>query len=278
MSSEIQLAILCFKTTPNPDDNVATVENYLKTAVERGAQWAFLPELWTHRAVEEEQFQKVSKIVSETMLDRMCALAKKYKIHLFAGTWTEKSDHPTKYYNTQYVINSNGECVSKYRKVHLFSIQNKDKPGYAETKRYVPGKVTAPFIFDNWKIGLSTCFDLRFSSFYEKLCQCFTVDILTVPSGFLERTGRLHWEPLLKARAIEHQCYVIAPNQVGPHENPAIGKFYGHSMVINPWGEVILDSGEETGVFMVTIQKDRIQEVRDTIPMSLVKTCKKEVY
>lgn len=278
MSSAVQVAILCFQTTQNPDDNIATVESYLKIAASRGAQWVFLPELWTHRAIEEDQFQKVSKVVSETMLDRMCELAKKYQIQLFAGTWTEKSDHPTKFYNTQYVIDSNGQCVTKYRKVHLFSIQNKDKPGYSETKRYIPGKVTPPFKFLDWNIGLSTCFDLRFSSFYEKLCQCHTVDILTVPSGFLERTGRLHWEPLLKARAIEHQCYVIAANQVGKHENPAIGKFYGHSMVINPWGEIVLDSGEDTGVFMVTIDKTRIQEVRDTIPMAEIKNCKKESY
>lgn len=227
MSSTIQVAILCFRTTQNPDDNLATVENYLKTAVERGAQWVFLPELWTHRAIEEEQFQKVSKLVSETMLDRMTELAKKYKVNLFAGTWTEKSDHATKYYNTQYVIDSNGQCVSKYRKVHLFSIQNKDKPGYSETKRYIPGKVTPPFQFETWNIGLSTCFDLRFSSFYEKLCECRTVDILTVPSGFLERTGRLHWEPLLKARAIEHQCYVIAPIKLGLMKTQPLESFMG---------------------------------------------------
>ena len=278
MSSVVQIAILCFKTTKDTEENLTTVESYLKIAVERGAQWIFLPELWTHRAIEEEQFQKVSKWVSENMLLRMEQLAKKYAVSIFAGTWTEKSDHPSKYYNTQYVIDAGGTCISKYRKVHLFSIQNQNKEGYSETKRYVPGKITPAFHYKDWKIGLSTCFDLRFSSFYEKLCECSSVDLLTVPSGFLERTGKLHWEALLKARAIEHQCFVIAPNQVGPHENPVIGKFYGHSMVINPWGEIILDSAEETGVFIATLDRAKITEVRNTIPMAEIKSCKKTVY
>lgn len=278
MSNVVQIAILCFKTTKDPEENLTTVESYLKIAVERGAQWIFLPELWTHRAIQEEQFQKVSKWVSENMLSCMEQLAKKYAVSIFAGTWTEKSDHPFKYYNTQYVIDAGGTCISKYRKVHLFSIQNQNKEGYSETKRYVPGKITPAFEYKNWKIGLSTCFDLRFSSFYEKLCECSSVDLLTVPSGFLERTGKLHWEALLKARAIEHQCFVIAPNQVGPHENPVIGKFYGHSMVINPWGEIILDSAEETGVFIATLDRAKITEVRNTIPMAEIKSCKKAIY
>jgi predicted amidohydrolase len=278
MSDVVNIAIICFKTTPKPEDNLATVENYIKSAKDRGAEWVFLPELWTHRAIEESVFQTVSKHVSETMQNSISALAKKYNVTMFAGTWTEKSEHPSKYYNTQYVIDPNGGCISKYRKVHLFAIQNENKEGYAETKRYVPGKIAEPFSYHDWNVGLSTCFDLRFSSFYEKLCANGMVDIITIPSGFLERTGKLHWEALLKARAIEHQCFVVAPNQVGPHENPVIGKFYGHSMVISPWGEIILDSGEETGVFLATLDKKKITEVRNTIPMREIKTCKKEIY
>jgi predicted amidohydrolase len=278
LSDIVQIAIICFKTTPNPDDNLATVEKYLETAVSRGAQWVFLPELWTHRAIDEETFQRVSKLVSETMEGRISDLARKYKVTMFAGSWTEKSEHPTKYYNTQYVFNADGERVSKYRKVHLFAIQNENKEGYAETKRYVPGKIAEPIHYQDWCVGLSTCFDLRFSSFYEKLCKSGHLDVITVPSGFLERTGKLHWEPLLKARAIEHQCFVVAPNQVGPHENPVIGKFYGHSMVISPWGEIILDSGEDTGVFLATLDKKKIKDVQNTIPMREIKKCKDDVY
>jgi predicted amidohydrolase len=272
------IAILTFKTTAKPTDNLHTVEKYLKIAKARGAEWVFLPELWTHRAIDETLFQSLSTEVSETMEGHVSDLAAKYQVTMFAGSWTEKSEHPTKFYNTQFVFDPSGKCVSKYRKVHLFSIQNKDKQGYSETKRYMPGKIAEPFHYDGWCVGLSTCFDLRFSSFYEKLCRSTPVDILTVPSGFLERTGKLHWEALLKARAIEHQCFVVAPNQVGPHENPVIGKFYGHSMVISPWGEVILDSEEETGVFIATLDKSKIAEVRATIPMREIKLCKKEIY
>lgn len=278
MSDITQIAIICFKTSPDPELNFVTVEKYIKLGKERGAQWIFLPELWTHRAIVESAFLQISTQVSETMFDRMSGLAKKYQVTIFAGTWTEKSQHPHKFYNTQYVIGADGKCLAKYRKVHLFAIQNENQQGYAETKRYVPGSVVEPFIFEDWSVGLSTCFDLRFSSFYEKLCKSARIDILTVPSGFLERTGRLHWEALLKARAIEHQCFVVAPNQVGAHENPIIGKFFGHSMVISPWGEVILDSGEETGVFLTTLDKKKIVQVRNTIPMREIKSCKKEIY
>jgi predicted amidohydrolase len=278
MSEIVQIAVICFRTTPSPEENLATLDKYLKSAKERGAQWVFLPELWTHRAMDENTFQQVSKEVSATMETHIAALAVKHDLTIFAGTWTEKSQHASKFYNTQYVIGSSGNTIAKYRKVHLFSIQEQNKQGYAETKRYVPGNIVEPFLYNNWSVGLSTCFDLRFSSFYEKLCRSARIDILTVPSGFLERTGRLHWEPLLKARAIEHQCFVVACNQVGAHENPVIGKFYGHSMVISPWGEVILDSGEETGVFLATLDKKKITEVRATIPMREIKDCKKAIY
>ena len=278
MSDVVQIGIVCFKTNPDPKDNLALLDKYLTTAKERGAQWVFLPELWTHRVTDEQKFQEVSRYVSDTMESNIATLAQKHQLTIFAGTWTEKSEHSTKFYNTQYVIDEAGKNIAKYRKVHLFAIQDQNKQGYAETKRYVPGNLVEPFLFQGWSVGLSTCFDLRFSSFYEKLSRTARIDILTVPSGFLHRTGKSHWEPLLKARAIEHQCFVVACNQVGTHENPIIGKFHGHSMVISPWGEVILDSSEETGVFLATLDRKKISEVRDMIPMREIKDCKKEIY
>lgn len=274
----IQIGVLSFHTTKSPQENIATVDAYIKMAKERGAEWVFLPELWTHRAMDQQEFEDSSNFVSNNMHTMVAEIAKKYQVTVFAGTWTEASDRPTKFYNTQYVIDSKGENISKYRKVHLFSIQDEGREGYSETKRYVPGTAAVTFSHQDWDIGLSTCFDLRFSSFYEKLCKAGPLDIITVPSGFLERTGKYHWETLLKARAIEHQCYVIASNKVGKHEDPRIDRFYGHSMVIDPWGEILLNSFEETGVFLTTISKKKLNDIRKRLPMREVKSLKQQVY
>lgn len=276
--NDIQIGVLSFHTTKSPQENVATVENYIKLAKERGAEWVFLPELWTHRAIDQDEFLTSSKFVSDNMHQLMSEIARKYQVTLFAGTWTELSDRASKFYNTQYVIDPTGQSISKYRKVHLFSIQDEGREGYSETKRYTPGCEAVTFNHQNWNIGLSTCFDLRFSSFYEKLCKAGPMDLITVPSGFLERTGKYHWETLLKARAIEHQCYIVASNKVGKHEDPRIDRFYGHSMVIDPWGEILLNSFEETGVFLTTISKKKLNDIRKRLPMREVKAWKKEVY
>lgn len=278
MNDVVQAAVVSFHTTKNPKENLAVVETYIKLAKSRGAEWVFLPELWTHRSVDQNEFLASSKYVSDTMLASVCELAKTYSISIFAGTWTETSNHPTKFYNTQYVIDSQGTCIAKYQKVHLFSILPNDQNGYSETKRYVPGDKVTTFSHQDWNIGLSTCFDLRFPSFYEKLCECKPLDVITVPSGFLERTGKYHWEPLLKARAIENQCYIIASNKIGKHEDPRIDKFYGHSMIIDPWGEIVLNSLEETGVFFATISKSKLEEVRRQLPLREVKSCKTQIY
>jgi predicted amidohydrolase len=278
MSDTVHIAVLSFQTTKNIHDNVKTVDDHIALAKKQGAQWVFLPELWTHRSLDDKEFISTSREVSDSLPTVMSEMAKKYSITLFAGTWPEISDHPGKFFNTQYVFDEAGKCIAKYRKIHLFAIQDDEKQGYAETKRYVAGNTVTTLTYNDWDIGLSTCFDLRFSGLYDELSSKKPLDIITVPSGFLERTGKYHWHALLRARAIEHQCYVIASNKIGTHEDPRIDKFYGHSLVIDPWGTVISDSGQDTGVFMTQIEKKKIQEVRAKIPMREVKSCKKSVY
>ena len=160
--------------------------------------------------------------------------------------------------NTQLIIDDSGEIRSIYHKTHLYALENPldlNENDFVEAGNEIVEPVDTPI----GRIGLSICFDLRFPSFYRSLA-LRGAQILTVPSAFLHQTGEPHWEVLLRARAIENQCYVIAAAQVGRHSPTR--KSYGHSMVIDPWGKVIANMYEETGVCVAEIDLDYLDEVK----------------
>lgn len=169
--------------------------------------------------------------------------------------------------NASVVLLPDGDLHHTYSKIHLFDIELNGKTAYRESDSFYAGKAASVFEYFGWKMGQSICYDLRFSELYSYYAK-EEVDIILVPSAFLVKTGKAHWRTLLQARAIENQCYIVAPAQSGGH---AKHQSYGHSMLIDPWGEVVLEADGETGsrILEAVISKKKIQDIRKQMPMYL---------
>ena len=165
--------------------------------------------------------------------------------------------------NRSLLFDPSGALVQRYDKMHMFDVSLPDGESYQESRSYRPGGETALARLPWGVLGMTVCYDMRFPALYRALAQA-GADFLTVPSAFTRVTGRAHWEILLRARAIETGCFVIAPAQTGVHAGNR--KTHGHSLVVAPWGEVLLDAGEEVGIFSAEIDTDRIAEARGRVP------------
>ena len=169
--------------------------------------------------------------------------------------------------NRAFVIAPDGTIAARYDKMHMFDVQVSETETYRESSGYAPGGRAVLARTPLANIGLSICYDVRFAYLYRALAQA-GAQVLTVPAAFSPGTGPMHWQPLLQARAIETGCYVLAPAQSGQHAAKAgrARKTYGHTMVISPWGEVLLDAGTEPGVFCVDLDMGAVDEARRKVP------------
>ncbi len=165
--------------------------------------------------------------------------------------------------NRSLLFDPSGALVRRYDKMHMFDVSLPDGESYRESRNYRPGSDTALAQLPWGVLGMTVCYDMRFPQLYRALARA-GADFLTVPSAFTRVTGRAHWEVLLRARAIETGCFVIAPAQTGVHAQER--KTHGHSLVVAPWGEVLLEAGEEVGVFHAEIDTDLIAEARGRVP------------
>ena len=181
---------------------------------------------------------------------------------ILAGSVAETSDDPACPYNTSVLLDPNGSIAATYRKIHLFDVSVDDGPVDTESARVSPGDTPVVADVDGVRVGLSVCYDLRFPELYRTLALA-GAEVLAVPSNFTERTGRDHWEVLLRARAIENGAWVLAPGQSGgPPGQPA----FGRSMVIDPWGTVVAQASDGVGIIRADVETDRVAAVRRQIP------------
>jgi predicted amidohydrolase len=156
--------------------------------------------------------------------------------------------------------------LSYYRKVHLFDVDVEDGVRFKESDTIAPGGETVVAESPCGKIGMSICYDLRFPELYRRLVEG-GAQVLTVPSAFTQKTGSAHWHVLLRARAIETQAWVLAPGQVGLHDDDGLRHSYGHSIIVNPWGEVVAEIEEGEGWCMATLDLDEVDRVRKSMPV-----------
>jgi len=173
-----------------------------------------------------------------------------------------KSGDPDRVLNANGVWSPDGLLAARYDKIHLFRYDN-GRERYDEGRVLRAGEIPVALDVDGWRVGLSVCYDLRFPELYRALMDP-PCDLLCVPSAFTYTTGRAHWELLLRARAIENQCYVIAPAQGGTHENGR--RTWGHSLVVDPWGDVLGVREEGDGVVLAEVGRERIDDVRRQLP------------
>jgi predicted amidohydrolase len=190
--------------------------------------------------------------------------ARELGLWVVGGTLPMEAADDSHVRNTTLVYSPDGECAARYDKIHLFRFDNGSE-NYDEARVIEPGHEPAAFDLtardgQSWRIGLSVCYDLRFPELYRRL----QADVLLVPSAFTHVTGQAHWETLLRARAIENLAYVVAPAQGGLHENGR--RTWGHSMVVDPWGEVLAQQGEGAAVVAATLERSRLVQLRRQLP------------
>jgi predicted amidohydrolase len=246
--------------------NIAAAEAGIVGAAESGARLIVLPELWTylgHPAGNRANAEPIPGPVTE----RLGALARRFSVTLHGGSMLELppgSSADAKPYNTAFLFDTTGALVARYRKLHLFDTapRDGDEP-YRESATTAAGDEIVAAAVDGLKLGLATCYDLRFPELFRALA-LRGAEIMLLPAAFTLETGRDHWEPLLRARAIENTCYLIAAGQVGPH--PPHRMVYGRSLIVDPWGTVIAQAPDEPCVLTAEIDIARVADVRRRIP------------
>ena len=248
--------------TSDKEANLREAEAWIRRAHAEGAQLVVLPEVFNWRGRGMDTAANAEPVPGPST-ERMSALAAELELYLLAGSILESSGPDGRAYNTSGLIGPGMGIIGKYRKIHLFDVDIEGEDPIRESEYRRPGQAVVVAETSLGPMGLSVCYDLRFPELYRRLADA-GAEVVFVPSVFTVPTGRAHWETLLRARAIENQVYVIAPDQTGRH--PASMDAYGHSMIVDPWGKVIAQAGTEPGLVLADIDLDYLEEVRRRLP------------
>lgn len=242
--------------------NLARIRELVAEAVAQGAELVALPENFAWLRIPGAEPAPVGPVPGP-LVDEMAQLARAHGIYLLCGGLPEGDPAEPRYYQASVLLAPDGSLAAHYRKRHLFDVELPDGTILRESEVLKAGDdlVCAETPLGN--IGFAICYDLRFPEHFRALVDA-GAHILTVPSAFTDPTGRAHWHVLLRARAIENQCYVIAPGQVGVHGGDRHS--YGHSLIVDPWGEVLAEVEEGEGVAVAEIDPHRLATIREKIP------------
>lgn len=261
MTQRCSVASIQMVAGTDVEGNLAAAARLVRQAAAQGAQLVVLPEYFVLMGQHDQDKVHIAEPAGQGRMQTFCAeLARECKVWLAAGTLPLQSSHPDKVRNSLLVFNAQGEQVCRYDKIHLFGFQ-KGAESYNESSSIEAGDAVTVLDTPFGRIGLAICYDIRFPELFR---QMGSIDILIVPAAFTRTTGQKHWEVLLRARAIENQCFVIASGQGGLHQNGR--ETFGHSMVIDPWGEVLALWEEGEGMALATLNPERLEEVRSNLP------------
>lgn len=263
--NSLSVALIQTNAGTNKEENVKTAQKYVEEAARTGAKLVALPENFHIRGSETQNQLKLdaAEEIPGSLSNRLATLAQRFEIYLLAGSFGERAERSDKIYNTSLLFDPRGELIAKYRKIHLFDVTVDQHVIAKESSRVQPGAsiVTANTTFG--RVGLSICYDLRFPELYR--AHALEGAIMSfVPANFTLFTGKDHWEPLLRARAIENGMYMLAPAQIG--QVPDGHQTYGRSMIVDPWGTVIACSPDREGITCATLDLDAVSQVRAKIP------------
>ena len=246
-------------STDETDRNLATADRLVRDAAASGAELVVLPEKWTVLGTGEH-LTAGAQPLDGPALDWARSVARELGIDLVAGSIVERVPGQVKTSNTSVHIGPDGEIKATYRKLHMFDVEV-DGVIYAESEHEQPGEeVVTSELADGAKLGMTVCYDLRFPELYRGL----EAEVISVPSAFTLATTRDHWEILLRARAIENQCFIIAPNQIGEH--PGGYRSGGRSMIVDPWGLVLACAPDTETAIVADLDWTRLHEVRHRLP------------
>lgn len=260
-NKSFNVAAIQMVSTPLPEENMAAARRHAQQAAQQGAKLILLPEYWAVMGMrEEDKLLHAEKLDDGPIQAAMSDIALDLGVWLIGGTLPLISPEAGKVLNTTLVYQPNGERFSRYDKIHLFGFVKGDE-AYDESRTILAGETVSVAETSFGKVGLSVCYDLRFPELYRAMGDC---TLIVVPAAFTYTTGKAHWEILLRARAIENQCYVLAAAQGGKHPNGR--RTWGHSMLIDPWGEIKTVLAEGEGVVLGSVEQARLEEVRNALP------------
>jgi predicted amidohydrolase len=243
--------------------NIDAAAKLVREAKSLGAEYVQTPEQTSLMELDRKLlFAHIVEEAHDPALAAFQELAREQQLFLHVGSLAVKLT-PDKAANRAFVIDPAGEIVARYDKIHLFDVDLPNGESYRESNTYKPGDTAVVAMLPWCKLGLSICYDLRFPSLYRALAEA-GAEVLTVPAAFTKTTGEAHWHVLLRARAIETGCFVLAAAQGGKHENGR--ETFGHSIAIDPWGRVIAEGGTEPGAIMVDIDLAEVAAARNRVP------------
>ena len=261
LANAFKVAAIQMASGPNVEGNLSEARRLIANAAEQGARLVVLPEFFAIMGMNEQDKLKVSEPAGSGPIQTFLSeIARKYKIWLVGGSIPLAGTAPDKVRNSCLVFNELGEQVARYDKIHLFSLSLGNE-SYDEAASIEAGNQVVVFDSPFGRIGLAICYDLRFPELFRAMKD---VDIIVLPSAFTETTGKMHWEVLVRARAIENLSYVIASAQGGYHVNGR--ETYGNSMIVDPWGRVLDTLTRGSGVVIATVNPSHQASLRNSLP------------
>lgn len=266
MTVHAKIASIQMTSCGNVVGNLKKAGQLLAEAATKGARLAILPEMFPTLSVENGSIESREPFGNGPIQDFLADQAQQHGLWIVGGTIPIACEQNKKIYGACLVYDNNGRFVARYNKIHLFDA--KLKPGseeYCESNLTTPGNV--PMVIDTpvGKLGIAVCYDLRFPELFSYMAQ-HGAEIFALPAAFLNTTGVVHWEVLVRARAIENLAYMVGANQTGIHHNGR--KSYGHSMIVSPWGEILAQIETAEGVIVADINLDYLHQVRHNLPVS----------
>lgn len=256
-----KVAAIQMISTPDVEENMVSAERLIAEAAAQGAELVLLPEYWSSIGrTDAEKLAQAEEPGSGKIQDFMSGMAKKQGIWLIGGTLSLVAPVENKVLNTTLVYDPQGKAVARYDKIHLFSFAS-GKEAYDESAYICSGNDVVSFEAPFGRVGLTVCYDLRFPELFRAFGECA---LIVVPAAFTYTTGKVHWEVLLRARAIENQSYILAAAQGGRHQTGR--RTWGQTVLIDPWGEVKAELMEGEGIVLGEIEQDVLDTVREKLP------------
>ena len=258
----MRVAAVQLNSTEDKDRNLESAERLVRDAAARGAELIVLPEKWNLLGTSD-QLSAGAEALDGRSITGSRAIARELGVELVAGSIVEAADGDAKPFNTSVHVGRDGELLAVYRKLHMFDV-DLDGVAYRESEVEEPGEeIVLSELSGGIPLGMTICYDLRFPELY-RILAVRGAEVVTVPSAFTLATTRDHWEVLLRARAIENQCFVIAPNQIGSH--PGGARSGGRSMIIDPWGLVLALAPDDEAAIVAQLDLDSLHELRRRLP------------
>jgi deaminated glutathione amidase len=266
LNSAFKVGLVQMRSGVDPQANLATALAAVEAAADAGADYVLTPEMTNIMEIKRDKlFAAITDEERDPSLAALCAAARKHSLYLHIGSLAVKVS-PDKAANRAFLIDRRGDVVARYDKIHMFDVDLANGESYRESRSYRPGDLAVVADLPWGRLGVTVCYDLRFPALYRALAEA-GASFFSIPAAFTKQTGEAHWHVLMRARAIENGCFVFAAAQGGTHENGR--ETFGHSLVVDPWGQIIAEAGTEPGIIVAEVDPAQVAAARARIPSLL---------